>query len=48
VGDWDLLNPNVMRDEMHDWVEANNRIAKVLKAKGYEYPLTPIFLISFR
>jgi enterochelin esterase family protein len=22
---------------MHDWVEANNRMAKVLKAKGYEY-----------
>ena len=37
VGDRDLLNPNVMRDEMHDWVEANNRMAKVLKAKGYEY-----------
>ncbi|MCR9115440.1 MAG: alpha/beta hydrolase-fold protein [bacterium] len=37
VGDRDLLNPNVMRDEMHDWVEANNRMAKVLKAKGYAY-----------
>jgi enterochelin esterase-like enzyme len=37
VGDKDLLNPNVMRDNMHDWVEANNRMAKVLKAKGYEY-----------
>jgi|SaaInlStandDraft_1057018.scaffolds.fasta_scaffold19754_2 iron(III)-enterobactin esterase len=37
VGDRDLLNPNVMRDNMHDWVEANNRMAKVLKAKGYEY-----------
>jgi enterochelin esterase-like enzyme len=37
VGDQDLLNPNVMRDGMHDWVEANNRMAKVLKAKGYEY-----------
>jgi enterochelin esterase-like enzyme len=37
VGDHDLLNPNVMRDEMHDWVEANNRMAKVLKAKGYHY-----------
>ncbi len=22
VGDYDLLNPNVMRDDMHDWVEA--------------------------
>ncbi|OWK38181.1 putative esterase [Fimbriiglobus ruber] len=37
VGDADLLNPNVMRDGMHDWVEANNRMAKVLKDKGYEY-----------
>src|SRR4051794_33651916 len=37
VGDADLLNPNVMRDGMHDWVEANHRMAKVLKEKGYEY-----------
>jgi enterochelin esterase-like enzyme len=37
VGDADLLNPNVMRDNMHDWVEANHRMAKVLKEKGYEY-----------
>ncbi len=37
VGDRDLLNPNVMRDDMHDWVEANNRMAKVLKAKSYQY-----------
>lgn len=37
VGDRDLLNPNVMRDGMHDWVEANNRMAKVLNAKGYHY-----------
>src|SRR5579883_3119407 len=37
VGDSDLLNPNVMKDDMHDWVEANNNMAKVLKAKGYEY-----------
>ncbi len=37
VGDRDLLNPNVMRDGMHDWVEANNRMARVLKAKGYPY-----------
>jgi enterochelin esterase family protein len=37
VGDRDLLNPNVMRDEMHDWVEANNRMAVALKAKGYHY-----------
>jgi enterochelin esterase-like enzyme len=37
VGDKDLLNPNVMRDNMHDWVEANERMAKVLAAKGYHY-----------
>ena len=37
VGDRDLLNPNVMRDDMHDWVEANNRMATVLRAKGYHY-----------
>ena len=27
VGDRDLLNPNVMRDNMHDWVKANNEMA---------------------
>ena len=37
VGDRDLLNPNVMRDGMHDWVEANERMAKALAAKGYAY-----------
>jgi enterochelin esterase-like enzyme len=37
VGDRDLYNPNVMRDGMHDWVEANHRMAAVLKAKGYHY-----------
>jgi enterochelin esterase-like enzyme len=37
VGDKDLLNPNAMRDNMHDWVEANERMAKVLKAKRYHY-----------
>jgi iron(III)-enterobactin esterase len=37
VGDRDLLNPNVMRDDMHDWVEANHRMAKVLAEKGYRY-----------
>jgi enterochelin esterase-like enzyme len=37
VGDADSFNPNVMRDGMHDWVEANHRMAKVLMAKGYEY-----------
>ena len=37
VGDRDLLNPNVMRDGMHDWMEANERMAEVLAAKGYHY-----------
>jgi enterochelin esterase-like enzyme len=37
VGDRDNFNPNVMDDGMHDWVEANNRMAQVLKAKGYHY-----------
>ena len=37
IGDRDNYNPNVMRDDMHDWVEANHRMAKVLKAKGYHY-----------
>ncbi len=37
VGDRDNYNPNVMRDGMHDWVEANHRMAKALKAKGYHY-----------
>jgi iron(III)-enterobactin esterase len=37
VGDRDLLNPNVMRDGMHDWVLANENMAKVLAAKGYHY-----------
>jgi len=37
VGDRDLLNPNVMRDDMHDWVAANHRMAAALKGKGYQY-----------
>jgi enterochelin esterase family protein len=37
VGDRDLYNPNVMRDDMHDWVAANHRMAAALKAKGYAY-----------
>jgi len=40
VGDRDLYNPNVMRDDMHDWVVANERMAKVLADKGYEYQFT--------
>jgi enterochelin esterase-like enzyme len=37
VGDRDLLNPNAMRDDMHDWVLANERMAQVLAAKHYPY-----------
>lgn len=37
VGDRDLFNPNVMRDNMHDWVLANEQMAKVLASKGYHY-----------
>ena len=37
VGDRDLLNPNVMRDNMHDWVLANENMARVLAARGYHY-----------
>ncbi len=37
VGDRDLLNPNIMRDNMHDWVLANEEMAKALAAKGYHY-----------
>ena len=37
VSDRDLYNPNVMRDDMHDWVVANERMAGALAAKGYHY-----------
>jgi enterochelin esterase-like enzyme len=37
VGDQDLYNPNSMRDDMHDWVLANEKMAKVLADKGYHY-----------
>ena len=37
VGDRDNYNPNSLRDGMHDWVVANNRMAVALKAKGYHY-----------
>jgi iron(III)-enterobactin esterase len=37
VGDRDLLNPNVMNDHMHDWVVANENMARVLADKGYHY-----------
>jgi iron(III)-enterobactin esterase len=34
VGDRDLFNPNVMRDNMHDWVVANENMARVLASRG--------------
>ncbi len=37
VGDRDLFNPNAMRDNMHDWVVANENMARVLAARGYHY-----------
>jgi len=37
VGDRDLFNPGAMRDDMHDWVVANENMAKALAAKGYRY-----------
>ncbi len=37
VGGRDLLNPNAMRDNMHDWVLANERMARVLAARHYHY-----------
>jgi len=37
VGDRDLYNPSVMRDNMHDWVVANEDMARVLAAKHYHY-----------
>jgi enterochelin esterase-like enzyme len=37
VGDRDLLNPTVMHDHMHDWVVANENMAKALAEKAYHY-----------
>lgn len=37
VGDRDLFNPNIMRDNMHDWVVANEQMAKVFATKDYHY-----------
>jgi len=37
VGDRDLYNPNSMRDGMHDWVVANENMARVLAARRYPY-----------
>jgi enterochelin esterase-like enzyme len=39
VGERDNYNPNVLRDNMHDWLWANWRMANVLAAKGYHYQL---------
>ncbi len=37
VGDRDLFNPNAMRDGLHDWVAANEAMARALAAKAYPY-----------
>jgi hypothetical protein len=37
VGDRDNFNSNSLRDNMHDWVVANENMAKVLAAKNYHY-----------
>jgi iron(III)-enterobactin esterase len=37
VGDRDLFSPNLMQDGMHDWVVANENMARVLAAKHYHY-----------
>jgi hypothetical protein len=37
VGDHDLWYPNPLDDGMHDWVQANESMAKVLAAKNYQY-----------
>ncbi len=37
VGDRDLLAPNILKDNMHDWVLANEQMAKVLSARRYHY-----------
>jgi enterochelin esterase family protein len=37
VGDRDNFNSNALRDNMHDWVIANENMAKVLADKHYHY-----------
>jgi len=37
VGDRDNYNMNTLRDNMHDWVVANENMAKILADKGYHY-----------
>ncbi len=39
VGDRDLLNPNVMRDGMHDWVLANERHGEGAGGEGVPLPV---------
>jgi enterochelin esterase-like enzyme len=37
VGDRNNFNANTLRDNMHDWVVANENMAKVLAARDYHY-----------
>jgi enterochelin esterase-like enzyme len=37
IGDSDAVDPNVMRDHMHDSVLASERVAEALADKGYHY-----------
>jgi len=37
VGDRDNFNPNALLDNMHDWVVANENMARVLAEKKYPY-----------
>jgi enterochelin esterase-like enzyme len=37
VGARDNFNSNALRDNLHDWVVANENMANVLTAKGYHY-----------
>ena len=41
LGDRDLYNPNVMRDDMHDWVIANHKMAAALKEASTTSISTP-------
>ena len=39
VGDRDLLNPNAMRDDMHDWVVANEKHGQSPGRQGLSLPV---------
>ena len=39
VSDRDLFNPNIMRDDMHDWVVANERMAQGAGRQGLPLPV---------